>query len=73
MVAAAIRARKNHGADKPAYLEISGHGSGFVRIDAPMPLVAAVQAAEDWERTADTIGGRARVLDFSGTVVWSGR
>ena len=73
MAAASIRARKSHGDAKPVYLEIAGHGSGFVRIATPMDAAGAVLAAEDWERAADTIGGRARVVDAAGAVVWGGR
>lgn len=73
MAAASIRTRKSHGDAKPVYLEIAGHGSGFVRIPTPLSAQDAAMAAEDWERAADTIGGRARVVNSAGAIVWGGR
>lgn len=72
MVAAAIRARKEGGAAF-CWLEVAGHGSDYVRIQASMPPYDAIAAAEDWERIADTIGGRARVVSAAGGIVWRGR
>lgn len=72
MAAAAIRARKD-GEAPSCWLEVAGHGSGYVRIQASMPPLEAIAAAEDWERSADTIGGRARVISATGGIVWRGR